>query len=271
MPAFVLTPNTTLVRNWPARHAALAPRLRERRLVRLSCTGESSNYLEWLERNKRQPRSGGNGGGGGGGGGAAGERVSKPRPPETYLEQLESTRRGAGQPARGASRPGDNGGGGGGTAYLEQLNRDTAKRKFGGGPWGSLRAALHRFAVRSGYAEFATAAAAGGGQQQQQQSRLAKLRSYGVAAVIAYGMFDAVTYSASFVVALLSFRKASNNAPLTWRNLLKVLGGMWLLNNFSRPFRVAGAVLLAPMVDKYAVKPLANSFAKRSRRRSSSS
>lgn len=31
---------------------------------------------------------------------------------------------------------------------------------------------------------------------------------------------------------------------------------MWGINNFSRPFRIAGALALAPVVDRRVVKPV---------------
>lgn len=41
----------------------------------------------------------------------------------------------------------------------------------------------------------------------------------------------------------------------------KVLAIMWGLNNLSRPFRIAGALAIAPLVDRRIVKPLAKFFA----------
>ena len=189
--------------------------------LRLSCTGESSEYLASLNRNRPQE----------------GESTDSGPPPQSqlsYLEKLEQQRlkspagdaSGATPPPAGGAAPGTVG---------------------TGGWWARLCAFL-------GLSPKTT---------QTRQSRLAQLRAYGVAAIIAYGMFDAVTYSLSFVIALAGFKRATNNAPLTWQNLLKVVGGMWLLNNFSRPFRVAGALLLAPVVDRHIVKPIGRAIANR--------
>lgn len=40
----------------------------------------------------------------------------------------------------------------------------------------------------------------------------------------------------------------------------QVLALMWGINNLSRPFRIAGAVALAPIVDRRVVKPVSAFF-----------
>lgn len=42
---------------------------------------------------------------------------------------------------------------------------------------------------------------------------------------------------------------------LTRSCMNQVLALMWGINNFSRPFRIAGALALAPVVDRRIVKP----------------
>jgi hypothetical protein len=79
------------------------------------------------------------------------------------------------------------------------------------------------------------------------------VKKYGVAAILSYGLFDAVTYSLSFIIALIGYIRTTGK-PLTWKTFPLVFGLMWGINNFSRPFRVAGALLLAPWMDKYIVQ-----------------
>lgn len=43
-------------------------------------------------------------------------------------------------------------------------------------------------------------------------------------------------------------------------SILKVLAFMWGINNLSRPFRIAGALALAPIVDRRVVKPVTKLF-----------
>jgi hypothetical protein len=73
------------------------------------------------------------------------------------------------------------------------------------------------------------------------------LRSYGLAAVIAYGLFDACTYGVSLLLAMRAYVAAGK--VVTTKTLPQVLAIMWGINNFSRPFRIAGALALAPIVD----------------------
>lgn len=84
---------------------------------------------------------------------------------------------------------------------------------------------------------------------KQRTAAGAALRSYGVAAVISYGLFDAVTYSVSFLLALKGFVAAGK--ILTYQSLPQVLAITWGINNVSRPFRIAGALALAPIVDRF--------------------
>eukprot|EP00871_Galdieria_phlegrea_P002547 jgi/Galph1/3293/GphlegSOOS_G1981.1 len=86
------------------------------------------------------------------------------------------------------------------------------------------------------------------------------VKTYGLAAVLSYGVFDAITYSLSFIIALIGFVRTTGKS-LTWKTFPVVFGLMWGINNFSRPFRVAGALFLAPTMDKYVVQPLRNKIA----------
>ncbi|EYU45359.1 hypothetical protein ABFS82_06G011400 [Erythranthe guttata] len=79
----------------------------------------------------------------------------------------------------------------------------------------------------------------------------AKLAKLGLAAVLAYGIFDGITYTSFFVLAFLGYEKSTGKNPAA--NLQALVGIvilMWTGNNVTRPFRVAGAAALAPVIDK---------------------
>ncbi|KAJ8440663.1 hypothetical protein Cgig2_031080 [Carnegiea gigantea] len=79
----------------------------------------------------------------------------------------------------------------------------------------------------------------------------AKVAKLGLSAVLAYGLFDGVTYTTFFVLAFLGYEKSTGKNPAA--NLQALLGIvllMWTGNNVTRPFRVAGAAALAPVIDK---------------------
>ncbi|XP_019247314.1 PREDICTED: uncharacterized protein LOC109226877 isoform X2 [Nicotiana attenuata] len=79
----------------------------------------------------------------------------------------------------------------------------------------------------------------------------AKLAKLGLAAVLAYGLFDGVTYTSFFVLAFLGYEKSTGNNPAAnLQALLGIIIAMWAGNNVTRPFRVAGAAALAPAIDK---------------------
>ncbi|KAK3141613.1 hypothetical protein QOZ80_4BG0336110 [Eleusine coracana subsp. coracana] len=80
------------------------------------------------------------------------------------------------------------------------------------------------------------------------RARVAKL---GLAAVLAYGLFDAVTYTTFFVLAFLGYEKSTGKNPAAnLKALLGIVILMWTGNNVTRPFRVAGAAALAPVIDR---------------------
>lgn len=104
---------------------------------------------------------------------------------------------------------------------------------------------LQRFLKRLGYDKNVSAAQV--------------MKTYGVAAILSYGVFDAVTYTISFLLALIGFIRTTGK-PLTWKTFPLVFGLMWGINNFSRPFRIVGALLLAPWMDRYIVQPWKKRF-----------
>ncbi|GMN44245.1 hypothetical protein TIFTF001_013434 [Ficus carica] len=72
----------------------------------------------------------------------------------------------------------------------------------------------------------------------EMRSKLAKL---GLAAVLAYGLFDGVTYISFFVMAFLGYEKSTGKNPAAnLQALLRIVILMWTGNNITRPFRVAG-------------------------------
>uniref|UniRef100_A0A0A9GKY8 Uncharacterized protein n=1 Tax=Arundo donax TaxID=35708 RepID=A0A0A9GKY8_ARUDO len=80
------------------------------------------------------------------------------------------------------------------------------------------------------------------------RARVAKL---GLAAVLAYGLFDAVTYTTFFILAFLGYEKSTGKNPAAnLKALLGIVILMWTGNNVTRPFRVAGAAALAPVIDR---------------------
>ncbi|KAL0299793.1 UNVERIFIED_CONTAM: Aluminum-activated malate transporter 6 [Sesamum radiatum] len=87
--------------------------------------------------------------------------------------------------------------------------------------------------------------------QENSSEMSSKLAKLGLAAVLAYGIFDGVTYTSFFVLAFLGYEKSTGKNPAA--NLQALLGIvilMWTGNNVTRPFRVAGAAALAPVIDK---------------------
>ncbi|KAL3366903.1 hypothetical protein AABB24_011561 [Solanum stoloniferum] len=79
----------------------------------------------------------------------------------------------------------------------------------------------------------------------------AKLAKLGLAAVLAYGIIDGVTYTSFFVLAFMGYEKTTGNNPAAnLQSLLGIIIAMWTGNNVTRPFRVAGAAALAPAIDK---------------------
>ncbi|CAI7808741.1 unnamed protein product [Closterium sp. NIES-53] len=78
-----------------------------------------------------------------------------------------------------------------------------------------------------------------------------KVAKLGLAAVLAYGLFDGVTYTTFFVLAFLGYEKSTGlNPAANLKALLGIVVLMWTGNNVTRPFRVAGAAAVAPFLDK---------------------
>jgi hypothetical protein len=87
-----------------------------------------------------------------------------------------------------------------------------------------------------------------------------KLIGYGPAAVLAYGLFDGVSYSIAFAIAFLGYEaKTGLNPTSNVADIVKICILMWAGNNVTRPFRLAGAAALAPSIDKI-MENLKNKF-----------
>lgn len=86
----------------------------------------------------------------------------------------------------------------------------------------------------------------------EMRAQVAKL---GLAAVLAYGLFDGITYTSFFVLAFLGYEKSTGQNPAAnLKALLGVVVLMWTGNNVTRPLRVAGAAALAPLIDRFLKK-----------------
>lgn len=96
------------------------------------------------------------------------------------------------------------------------------------------------------------------------QSNAAEMRSQvaklGLAAILAYGLIDGITYTTFFVLAFLGYEKSTGKNPAAnIQALLGIVVLMWTGNNVTRPLRVAGAAALAPIMDK-ALKKIQRAF-----------
>lgn len=87
-------------------------------------------------------------------------------------------------------------------------------------------------------------------QQQKSAELRKKLVSLGPAAVLAYGMFDGVSYTIAFAIAFLGYEARTGlNPTANVADIIKICILMWAGNNVTRPFRLAGAAMLAPTMD----------------------
>eukprot|EP00898_Chlorokybus_atmophyticus_P008415 jgi/Chlat1/8575/Chrsp82S07964 len=88
-------------------------------------------------------------------------------------------------------------------------------------------------------------------QQQATGELRARVAKLGLSAILTYGFFDGVTYTAAFVLAFLTYERTMGlNPARNLKDLAGVVVLMWAGNNVTRPFRVAAAAALAPAVDK---------------------
>lgn len=79
----------------------------------------------------------------------------------------------------------------------------------------------------------------------------AQVAKLGLAAVLAYGLFDGITYTTFFILAFLGYERSTGKNPAAnIQALLGIVILMWTGNNVTRPFRVAGAAALAPFINK---------------------
>lgn len=91
-------------------------------------------------------------------------------------------------------------------------------------------------------------------QQAKSAALRARMTSLGAAAVLAYGMFDGLTYTIAFTLAWLGYEARTGlNPTQNLADIVKICVLMWAGNNVTRPFRVAGAAAVAPFVDRLMI------------------
>lgn len=91
-------------------------------------------------------------------------------------------------------------------------------------------------------------------QQEKSAALRRKLVELGPAAVLAYGLFDGVTYTIAFAIAFLGYEaKTGLNPTANVADIVKIVLLMWAGNNATRPFRLAGAAALAPTMERLMV------------------
>lgn len=79
-----------------------------------------------------------------------------------------------------------------------------------------------------------------------------KLQDLGIGAFIAYGFVSNVNSGIMVVIAWLSHVKQTGMIPFAkgqWKAFLAVYAGLWAVQNFLRPIRIAAAIALTPLVN----------------------
>eukprot|EP00977_Amphora_coffeiformis_P013587 scaffold3591_cov159-Amphora_coffeaeformis.AAC.10 len=87
------------------------------------------------------------------------------------------------------------------------------------------------------------------GEKLPLRQRLAKM---GLACVLSYGFVSNLNAGITTGVAWFLFSKKTGLSPLApgqWPKFLGVYAGLWVVNNFIRPVRVAAAVAICPQFD----------------------
>jgi len=93
------------------------------------------------------------------------------------------------------------------------------------------------------------------GQREKSAALRKKLVALGPAAVLAYGLFDGVSYTIAFSIAFLGYEARTGlNPTANVADIVKICILMWAGNNVTRPFRLAGAAALAPFMDSLMVR-----------------
>jgi hypothetical protein len=92
-------------------------------------------------------------------------------------------------------------------------------------------------------------------QQAKTAELRSKLASLGLAAILAYGMFDGLSYTIAFSIAFLGYEAQTGlNPTQNVADIIKICILMWAGNNVTRPFRLAGAAALAPFMDTTMIR-----------------
>ncbi|EIE19196.1 hypothetical protein COCSUDRAFT_59680 [Coccomyxa subellipsoidea C-169] len=95
-------------------------------------------------------------------------------------------------------------------------------------------------------------ALSGVASKEASQSLTQRLKVYGLAGVVAYGLLNTVYYTAMFTYMWTVGFKVPRGLGYAEaaRKLVEVLGITWAGSQLTKAARAAGALLLAPVVDK---------------------
>jgi len=89
------------------------------------------------------------------------------------------------------------------------------------------------------------------------------LKTYGVAAMLAYGFIDLFSYGGCLAAAIYIYAGKEGIRALTWKAAPAIWVIMYGLNSVLRPLRLVGTVALAPLVNEKVVQPLKSWWARR--------
>lgn len=95
----------------------------------------------------------------------------------------------------------------------------------------------------------------GSSNNNSYQALRSKLASYGVAGVVAYGILNTLYYTVAFVAAWFFLQPGGPPASgAGWsaaaKSIATVMAGTWVGSQVTKIARAAGAVALAPLVDR---------------------
>lgn len=81
-----------------------------------------------------------------------------------------------------------------------------------------------------------------------------RLAALGMGAFASYGTISNVSYGICMTIAWYTFVQQTGMSPLApgqWKPFLAVYAGLWVMQNFLRPFRLALALALAPAFNSF--------------------
>lgn len=90
------------------------------------------------------------------------------------------------------------------------------------------------------------------GKAAQSKELAAKLRSFGAAGVLAYGLFNTVYYTGAFLFVWLYVAPSPGGLGFTAaaKRFLRVFAMVWAGSQVTKAARAGGALLLAPAVER---------------------